>query len=235
VEAVIVQPCRDDWPESTLLGRLPEPTRAKLLALGKVRAFRNQDYILRQGDQGEHAVLLLDSAVKVFMHTREQREVLLAIRASGDLVGELSVLDHGPRLASVVACGDIRVRIILRAQLDAFLKSEPDAAYEISRMLGGRLRSADEHRADFIGLPSLARFARVLVEVATTYGTESDAGHWDLGISLTKPEVGSLAGMKTRTAESQVEKLVKDGLVKTSYRGITLLDMARLRRVARLA
>lgn len=179
-------------------------------------------------------MLLLDSVVKVVMNTKDDREVLLAIRASGDLVGELSVLDRGPRLASVVACGKIRVRIILRAELDAFMRSEPDAAYEIGRMLGGRLRWADERRADFIELSSLARFARVLVEVATTYGTESDNGHWDLGISLTKPEVGSLAGMKTRTAETQLKKLVKDGLVKTSYRGITLLDMAGLQRVARL-
>jgi CRP-like cAMP-binding protein len=205
----------------------------ELLTLGAGRTYPNQATILRHGDAGEHAVLLLDSAAKVVVHTPEGFDALLGIRVGGDLVGELSVIDRSPRSANIVSCGDIRVRIIGRGELEAFLRRTPDAAYEISRMIGERLRFADQRRIDFVARASLARIARVLVEIAQTYGRGTD-DRWDLGVPLTQAELGSLAGTARRTVEKQLARLSDDGLVELSYRRVTLLNVTALRRVAGL-
>jgi len=219
------------WPATTLLGRLRPPTRDRLLVLGTTVSYPDNDVILKHGERGDNVVLLLSKAVKVVVHSEHGPTALLAIRIRGDLVGEQSVIDHNPRSASVIACGDVLARSIGRGEFEAFLRRAPDAELELRRMVSERLRWADQRRVDFLALKAYARVARVLVEVAKTCGW-TDEETWELDIPLTQEELGSLASIARRTVEQQMKRLIDAGLVRTAYRRTSLLDMAELQRVA---
>ncbi|HSP20564.1 MAG TPA: DUF1003 domain-containing protein, partial [Myxococcaceae bacterium] len=70
--------------------------------------------------------------------------VLLANLGSGDLFGELSLLDGRARTADAVAVDTTRALEIDRAALEGLFRKHPDAALDVLTVVGRRLREADE-------------------------------------------------------------------------------------------
>src|SRR6185436_14087586 len=62
----------------------------------------------------------------------------------GDVFGELSLLDGGPRTASVVATQDLEALRVNRANLDHFLQRHPAATLDLLTAMGRRLRATSE-------------------------------------------------------------------------------------------
>jgi CRP-like cAMP-binding protein len=210
-----------------LLGRLSRESRAKLLALGTSRTYGNEELILEQGASNDHVVVVLSGAVKVVAYSEHGDSTLLAIRIRGDLVGEQAGIDNNPRSASVIACGPVHVRTIAFNEL----KRVPEAAHQVQRMVSERWRSSDQLRVDFFGRNARAKLARVLIEIATMSGWESEQ-RWELSIPLSRAELGSLASMPFSTADKETRKLIADGLVVVEQQRITLLDTDALRLIA---
>src|SRR2546421_7963407 len=76
----------------SFLATLSADERDDLLSRGKPRAYQEGERILVQGELGHHVLLL-----------RYGRDVLLGLRGSGDLLGELGYLSGAPRTATVIA------------------------------------------------------------------------------------------------------------------------------------
>lgn len=176
-----------EWPTTSILARLSGPARAALLRLGTEVALPAGRRILRQGDDGDAVYVLLAGAVRVSVVDGD-REPLLAIRAAGDLVGEMSVLRREPRSATVVTCTATIARVLSGTAFRAYLREHPDAAIEVAGMLGARLRWANERRVAVAALDAPARVRRVLVALAETYGRVGPDGR-DLGAPLTQEDI----------------------------------------------
>ncbi|WP_188317088.1 Crp/Fnr family transcriptional regulator [Solihabitans fulvus] len=224
----------DGWPVESLLGRLSEQARKTLLAAGRRRLCPARQAILRQGEPGDHVVLLVAGFVRVVAIADVGGEALLAIRAGGDLVGEMAALDGKPRSATVWTCTPAEVRTIGRSELDRVTEEFPEVATGISRMLSARLRWANRRRVDFTARPAPTRVGRVLAELALAYGRPAEDG-LDLGVSLTQRQLASLAGVSGSTAETELRKLEKIGVVRWGYRSVLVRDVERLRRRAEIA
>ncbi|MGO4756833.1 cyclic nucleotide-binding domain-containing protein, partial [Streptomyces sp. 2MCAF27] len=78
-----------------------------MLELGALRRFSPEEILIREGDRSHYVVLLHSGFAKVTARLDNGSEALLAIRASGDIVGEMAALDDAPRSATVTACGEI--------------------------------------------------------------------------------------------------------------------------------
>jgi CRP/FNR family transcriptional regulator, cyclic AMP receptor protein len=219
------------WPEATLLGRVRASSRAELLSLGVPREYPPRRRIIRQWEESRYAALLVAGIVKVVGSVRAGSEALLDIRVGGDLVGEMSALDGQPRSASVVACGAVQARLIRHGDLKGFLDRHPDVAQEISRIISLRLRWANRRRLDFLAHDATTRTARVLVELADTYGRRTAEGT-DLGLELTQAEIASIAGVAQATAEKALHAVEHADLIRRGYRRIVVTDLERLRHFA---
>jgi CRP/FNR family transcriptional regulator, cyclic AMP receptor protein len=215
------------YPPGSLLGRLSDRTREDFLSVGVSEGRPNGVTIINQGEADSSALLLLHGSVKVLATDPTGERTLLGIRVGGDLVGEMAALDVGPRSATVISCTDILFKRITRAELRNFLARHPDAAIEVASMISERLRWSDRRRIEH-GRPASVRVARVLVDLYESYGTRVGP-RWDLGVPLTREELASIAGIKLSTAEKIIRGFQQDGLVSGRYRGIAVLDMARLR------
>jgi len=215
----------------TLLGQLSEPVLGALLGLGTTASFPAGHRIMRLGEFGQTAYLLLHGCVKV-LGNEGGREPLLGIRVGGDLVGEMAVLSKFPRSATVSTCSAVSAKTIPGPDLLAFLADYPEAMIAVASMISQQLRWANERRVDFASLDPRTRICRVLLALAQGYGRDVDGGR-DLGAPLTQDEIASLAGVRLPTAEKALRALAAAGLVRLGYRSITVLDMARLRRAAR--
>jgi CRP-like cAMP-binding protein len=220
-----------DWPAASLLGRLPPGGRAVLLDAGTRVAFQPSELLLKQGDQGrraEHALLLLSGCVKVVAVAENGGRALLAVRVGGDLVGEMALLDGGPRSADVVAASRVEARRIGKTQLTDLIHAHPDVGMAITQVANERLRWANRRRVDFVSVDAPGRIARVLTEIAEAYG-EPDPRGIRLGVSLTQEDIASLAGQRLATAERALKKLEDDGMIQRGYRQILIIEPDRLR------
>ncbi|CAM4300224.1 Crp/Fnr family transcriptional regulator [Kibdelosporangium persicum] len=221
------------YPQSSLLGRLSDRTLEDFLAAGVSESRPAGLTLYSQGDNDSSALLLLHGSVKLTGRDPTGERTLLAIRVGGDLIGEMSALDIGPREATAVAATDIFFKRMTKAEFRNFLARHPDAAIEVAAMLSERLRYADRRRMEH-GRPASVRVARVLVDLYESYGVRTGV-RWDLTVPLTREELASIVGIKLTTAEKIIRTFQQEGLVSGRYRQIAIIDMAGLRRRAEIA
>ena len=224
------------WPEDSLLGALDPAGRDRLLATGEDRRYQARQVLMREGEYGDCVLVLVDGLVKAVGAAYEGRDVLLAIRMGGDLVGELAGMDGKPRSATVIACGPVTARRIAAGAFRDFLRREPHIAAAVATSLTGKLRAANSYRVDFAGCDAKTRMTRALYHLAMTYGRPSRDGHPAEGTALrlpvTQPELATLCGISDTTGHRALSELSAAGLISTGYGAIMVADVARLRPAA---
>jgi CRP-like cAMP-binding protein len=223
-----------DWPARTLMGRLDPAARVGLLRAGVPRRFEPGEVLIHEGLLGSHVFLLKDALVKVTVLLPTDRQALMAIRVSGDLVGEMSALNAVRRSATVTACRSSLVFKIGQDAFRSFLRAYPDAAIAVAGIVADRLRAANRRRADFASYPVKVRVARALAEMGAWYGHRVPTGV-AVDVELTQSEIATLCGAADITVHKVLRELRDAGLVATEYRGFVIRDVAALQSLARLA
>lgn len=100
--------------------------------------------IFAYGDPGGEIFILRNGRVEVFVENTDGEKIILAENERGDVVGELSFLDGGPRTATAVAREDTQLLRMHRERLLGFIDKHPHAAIDLLTVVGRRLRSTDE-------------------------------------------------------------------------------------------
>ena len=94
--------------------------------------------LVDQGQTGREAFVVLDGTVTVKRNGRK-----VATLGPGAIVGELSLLDHGPRTATVVCETDCTLFVISQRHFLAVLDDVPTIAHKLLAALAGRIRELD--------------------------------------------------------------------------------------------
>ena len=94
--------------------------------------------LLDQGQTGREAFVVLDGAVTIKRNNRKMTTL-----GSGAIVGELSLLDHGPRTATAVCDTDCTLFVISQRHFLAVLDEVPALAHKLLAALAGRIRELD--------------------------------------------------------------------------------------------
>lgn len=124
--------------EVPLFAQLGSRQRRKVASLARIRRFPDGAPIVRQGEPGDALHVVLDGAVSVARPERRERTL-----GVGSIIGELALLDGGPRTATVTAKGELVTLTIPAARFRTLLRSEPAIAVAIAEELARRLRGAD--------------------------------------------------------------------------------------------
>ncbi len=206
----------------------PEQSEA-LHEHGIVRAFRKGQALFHQGGTSDRVVVLLSGRVKVSSVTEEGKEIVLAFRGPGDLLGELSALDGEPRSATVEAIEPVEALAIPAADFRSFLIGHPEVALLLLRMLSRRLRDADRKRVEYGAHDTVGRVSARLVELAERYGEPVKRG-LQIGLPISQEELAGWTGASREAVSKALQTLRKVGWVVTERRRITVLDLEALRR-----
>ena len=203
--------------------------RAALERRAVRRTFARGQALCHQGQVSDRVMILLGGGVKVTSTTRHGREVVLAFRGPGDLVGELSALDGAPRSASVVALEPVDVLALAPDDFTGFLAEHPAVVAALLALLSRRLRDGDVKRIEFAAYDTLGRVAIRLLELCERFG-EASGDHVDVMLPLSQEELAGWAGASLESATRALQTMRSLGWIETSRRRIRVLDMAALRR-----
>jgi CRP/FNR family cyclic AMP-dependent transcriptional regulator len=219
------------WPLSSLLGGLPSAERERLLALGTEVRYPPDRVLIRESEPTDFLLILLAGVVKVTGRTNDDRDALLAVRMGGDLVGEFAAMDGRPRSATVTTCGPVTARSVSRAAFLDCTRRDPRIAQAVSESIVTKLRVANDRRIDFTGCDAPTRLARVILQIAVTYGEPAGDGaviRWP----ITQPELATLSGAAEPTVHKALRRLRESGAVSTGYRTIRVESLALLGSIA---
>jgi signal transduction histidine kinase len=99
--------------------------------------------LFREGDWADRAFVVTSGEVEVLKST-DRREVLLAVRGEDDVIGEMALLEHAPRSATVRARTATHLVSIPKAALDDLLATSPEAARAVFSPLLRRVRETND-------------------------------------------------------------------------------------------
>jgi CRP-like cAMP-binding protein len=85
--------------------------------------------------------IIISGEVKVCSQ-RDGQEFEIARRKVGDYVGEMSILGREPRMASLIAIGDVRTLCIDQKSFEGLIRERPDASLAVIKELNKRLKEA---------------------------------------------------------------------------------------------
>ncbi|HYU42362.1 MAG TPA: DUF1003 domain-containing protein [Vicinamibacteria bacterium] len=100
--------------------------------------------LFNYGEPGDCLYVIRSGKAEVFFKDDTGTRIVLEVAGSGDVVGELSLLDGGPRTASVVVTEKLDALRLDRTDLDQFLRTHPAAAIDLMSSMGRRLRVSAE-------------------------------------------------------------------------------------------
>ena len=202
-----------------------------LIARGARRHFRRSAFLLTEGEASDHVAVVLAGRVKVSSLTPDGREVVIAVRGPGDLLGELSALDGLARLASVSALEPVEALLVPSDRFARYLEDHPRLAVLLLQMLTRRLRDAERKRIEFSAYDTPGRVARRIVELADQYG-EPVTGGVRITLSLTQDELAGWTGASREAVSKALRHFRDRGWIETGRRSIVVLDGDALRTLA---
>lgn len=100
------------------------------------------EVLFHVGETGDSLYVIYEGEVEVFVKDTTGRKIVLEVASVGQFLGELSLLDGGPRTASVVVTQDLCAIRIDRNDLHALFKAHPEAALDFIAAMGKRLRAS---------------------------------------------------------------------------------------------
>ena len=86
------------------------------------------DVLFSEGDPGDRLYVVTEGKIKLGHASGDGRESLLAVMGEGEMFGELSLFDPGPRTATATALTDATVLALGHQALRPWLTGRPEVA-----------------------------------------------------------------------------------------------------------
>lgn len=107
------------------------------------KKYKKGDVIFEEGADGNEAYIVKSGYVAISKADGD-RQIELATRGPGEIVGEMALIDDSPRSATLSAKTDLELEIITRGNLKEMMAGLPDPIVTIVHQLLERLRDANE-------------------------------------------------------------------------------------------
>jgi CRP/FNR family transcriptional regulator, cyclic AMP receptor protein len=100
--------------------------------------------IFNLGDPGHALYIIRSGEVEIYVKNDQGEKIVLETARPGDIFGEVSLLDDGPRTAWVTAISAVEVLRLDRAHFEDYVRQHTPAALNLLSVAARRLRKSDE-------------------------------------------------------------------------------------------
>jgi len=121
-----------------------EEDRRELAKLVDELQFEKGARLFETGDRGEELYIVHTGKVEIYIRNVTGEKIILTVAEQGDLFGEVSLVDRGPRTATAIALEDTKLIVLDRENLLVYFRSKPDAAFDMIAAMGAMIRKADD-------------------------------------------------------------------------------------------
>lgn len=170
------------------------------------RRFPRNATVMEEGLSGDYMYLISEGRVKVTKLSEDGREKILEMLGEGAFVGEMALLDQGPRSATVKTLVPSVLLALSRHDFLALLRNNSDLALHVIQELTRRLRETDEQASSLSFLRVKDRTKGLMRRLA-----EAPEGERRRTPTLTHQQIADMIGTSRETVTRVVKELKQDG------------------------
>lgn len=188
--------------------------------------------LFSEGDDGDHLYVIVEGKLKLGTSSGDGRENLLSILGPGEMFGELSLFDAGPRTSTATAVTDVRLLSLGHKQVIPWITAHPQVALDLLERLAQRLRRTNEVVGDLVFSDVPGRVAKALLDLGERFGKVTDEGlyvHHD----LTQEELAQLVGASRETVNKALADFASRNWIRLDGRAVLIIDTDRLNKRGR--
>jgi signal transduction histidine kinase len=126
----------------SLFSELTDSDMDRLVDMAEEVVLDPGDVLMGEGDPGDALYVVLDGDFEVSKRSGGQ-DVTLAMRGTGDVLGEMALIEDLPRSATVTATRRSRILKITKDVFQALTGSSPSAALSVLHTMSARLRNTE--------------------------------------------------------------------------------------------
>lgn len=177
--------------------------------------------IYHQGDKARCFYYLKKGRVKVVMTSADGMEKTLSTASAGEILGEAAFFDKMPRISSAYALTNIEVISVDEAKLLTLIKDNPKLALELLEIQATRIRQLSSQIDAITFMKADGRIASLLLQSASSNI-----------VNYTHEEIAGIVGVSRVTVSKILNRFKREGLLKTDYGKIVLLNTVELKRIS---
>lgn len=226
-----------------LFGALDEGLRAECARRFRRQTFPAGQTIFLAGDPGHHAYLVSQGLVRISLSNAAGREFNVHIAQPGDLVGEIAILDGGPRTAHAVTLTDVTAYVLTADDFARLMDAHPQLARSVIALLCRRMRNTLGKLEDVTLYRVEVRLARFILHAMPgddlpageqTGGGDMAGRKQELRLDYSQSELARLIGTTRSKLNVSLRLLEADGVLKRTGRTL-VCDRMAITRLAHLS
>lgn len=213
-----------------LFASLSEEECHALVGRSVCRSVHRGEALFREGEPCRGLYLLVKGTVRTYRANRDGQEQVFGVFGAGESLGEVSLFDGGPYLASARATQDGRVLFLPFAEVHALYRTHPQVAQAVVQELGNRVRTM----ATLVDRLALQDVPTRVAWAVLRYAEESDALRSGATFQLprTQEELAAELGTTREGVSRALRSLRASGTIGQRGSRIEILDPVALQRSA---
>ena len=199
----------------------------RLAQLARLRRLHNDERVQSAGGYDGHLWIILNGAVRISTSTAKAEHVY-AVLGPGNYFGLAGVIGKGVGTIDARAFGATQLAWIDGVALMRLLDDRPPLWRHFGALLSHRLMVALTLLRDNTACALPERLVRRLLVLLPAIESASA----EPVLPMTQADLARMLGTSRSRVNAELRRLESEGLVRSGYRGITLLDVPRLRTLA---
>ncbi|MEI6476940.1 MAG: Crp/Fnr family transcriptional regulator [Actinomycetes bacterium] len=213
--------------KAPLFSALDDASAASLRASMETIKLGKGTVLFSEGDEGDHLYVIVEGKLKLGTSSGDGRENLLSVLGPGEMFGELSLFDPGPRTATATAVTDVRLLSLGHDKVIPWVTQHPQVALDLLGRLSQRLRRTNEVVGDLVFSDVPGRVAKALIDLGERFGKETPEGLY-VNHDLTQEELAQLVGASRETVNKALADFAGRNWIRLDGRAVLILDVERL-------
>ncbi len=188
-----------------LFSELDQEELAKVAEVAQLRSAPKDACIFNAGDPADAVFVVASGKVKIVTLSPDGREFILSVLGSGQVFGEMALLESAPRSAAVITSTQVELIVINRQDFHNLLIRAPQIARKLLAILSRRLRRANSKMESLAYMDVAGRLARYLLDLAKDHGQRMGNG-WLVVRRPTHADIAHSIG----TSRETVSRLINE-------------------------
>ena len=183
-----------------------------------------------QGDPSDSLYIVLKGSVKVTQASEDGHEKILDILGSGEIFGELAMLDGHPRSATVTTCEPTELATISRKDFRDFVETHSEILWKVLASLCERVRKTSTDMLELSSREVPYRVLAALSQLTEKYGQVAADGSCLISENFGLNDLVAMVGSTREIVSRLLHRYQEDGLIELAKNKLIIPDPKALAR-----
>ncbi len=217
--------------EVELFAGLAPAALDEVAARARVQSLPRGTLLFAQGTAAERCHVLLAGCVRIAQSDEDGRQLIVRFVGRGEMFGTVALFTDRHYPADAMTVTDSVEVSWTEARLLEFLHRYPQIGLNLVRIVGARLREAQERLGELATQRVEQRIAHALLRLANCSGSAA-ATAGTIDYPLTREDIAQMCGATLYTASRVLKAWERAGYVASNRKGVRIIEVPEIRRIA---